>query len=388
MLLSARAKHIAFAFLLHAVIIFFGIVSQLGLSSNHLTLTHSWADHFIQWDSQWFINISKYGYLFPLSVQQQFATTGNIVPFTPSYRPAAFLPGLPILIHIFSPVGTVILINVLFCLSLWLMYRLIERERPGLALIGTLLFAINPCAIYFSALYTETLTVLAVLLIMTGLSKARTWPGFILSLAGAFLATSVHDLGAFAILFALRYIRLRLWRRAIAYMIAALLPPILYELYLVAHFHTLFALLSAESSWHRSWRLPFTNIVDSLTKQPLTLNTVFAAILCALVIIQIVYIFQQDITWRPMAPEASVFSMETGLWMTGILLLGLCAYIPITPDKSILRFFCVLWPVYIPTFLVGRSENTQTYGFVSLASAFGACAVFGTALFSHGWFFQ
>ncbi|GMA59791.1 hypothetical protein NZD89_09590 [Alicyclobacillus fastidiosus] len=388
MTLSKRTQHVLFAYGLHALVILFGILGPIAPSANRLTLTHSIADDFMQWDSQWFIYIAKYGYLIPAHAQQAFAITGNVVPFSPAYRAAAFFPGLPVIIRLLSPIGALVLVEILFFCSLWLMYGLVEREQPALKSVAVILFAVNPCAIYFSSLYTETFSLFGILLIMYGLRQPRAWRSYSLSLVGVMIATSMHDLGVFCIAFTLRFIRLRLWWRALGYVAAAGVVPLIYEAYLYATVHTPFAILAAEDTWERSWRAPFVNVLESFIRYPLTLDTLVVALMMGLVIVQIIRFAMADGTWRVTREEQVVESLESALWMAGILLLSACAYIFGDPLKSVLRFLCILWPAFVPGFLLNRSASARLPWVSALMLAFGSTAAFGAALFCHGWFFQ
>lgn len=381
-------KQITFAFVFHITVVVFGIMAPVATSRSRLSMTHSFLDGLLQWDSQWFATIGKYGYEFPLRIQEQFAVNGNAVPFHPVYQAAAFFPGLPLLIHFLTPTGALGLIEIVYFASLWLMYKLIHRRYPQLAYSAIILFAVNPCAIFFSALYTETLTVFSVLLIIIGLQAAHKNKSYTLSIIGIMIATSMHDLGVFAFIFTLRFVRLGLYLRAIVFVLAGAIPPIIYEVYLIMKFHTPFALLGAEATWNRTWRWPYTNVIDSLLHGPMPLNTLFVIVMSGLVIAQILFLVRKDASWRPTDVTDSLFSLETGLWMTAILLLGLCAYIPGYPLKSVLRFFCILWPAFIPTYWMNLSQTTQRSWTTFMTGIFFAFASWGAAFFTHGWFFQ
>ncbi|WP_169794006.1 mannosyltransferase family protein [Alicyclobacillus acidiphilus] len=401
-----RIKQVGIAFTLHWAVLLVGICSPLRNSVSRLTLTRSIADSLIQWDAQWFVNIAKYGYVFPLSAQLPFMATGNTVPFSPPYKAAAFFPELPLLIHVLGASATVVLINALFALCLWLMYVLISGERSDLAFASIMLFAVNPCSIFFSALYTETLTLLGVLLICFGLRRPDSSRCFALSCVGALVAAGVHDLGVFSAVFAIRFIRLRMPMRALCFLVCAALPPAAYEWYLFNHFHTPLALIAAEGSWNRSWRPPFVNLVHTIAHGALSLNTIFILGMVVLALWQIGRSSHRDRAWRLDSEQQQpiVFSLETACWTACILLLGLCAYIPKHPLMSVLRFFCVLWPVYIPACTragtrenrcgqeydpatSGRPEQFAPFVYI-VGGSFCAYAAIGSSLFSHGWFFQ
>lgn len=364
-----------------------GVLGPIGDAPTRLSLTGTWLDHFLQWDSQWFVDIARYGYVFPPHVQKTFIPTGNAVPFVPYDKATAFLPGLPILLHALGVPAVFALTNLLVGLDLVLAYAVAEFEWPGAGLPAALLLAVNPCAIIFSSVYSETYTLTAFLLILWGLQRPTDRRRMAAAYLGAFLAPSFHDLGALALLFGLRLLRLRRYRQALTFAACFCVTPAAYALYMWHRFGTPFAILAAESSWHRRWTWPFVNVGDAIRDGAFTsvgLLTVFVVgLLCVQGGLAI---------WRDrflLAPQDGkiVDSLESGLWMWSIAAIDLCANMPHNPLESTLRFASVVYPA---TAGIARSFVTRPSSalFWGTLVAFASVGVLGAGLFSHGWFFQ
>ncbi|GLG01564.1 hypothetical protein Alches_16030 [Alicyclobacillus hesperidum subsp. aegles] len=384
---SARVRHLATAAAAHYAVIFAGIFAPVGDAASRIHMTGTFADNFIQWDSQWFVDIARYGYLLPLAVQRTFIPTGNVVPFTPAFKGAAFLPGLPVVVRILGPILALVLVNLLFLCALALMYRIVENERPARAFPTVLLFAVGPCAIIFSSLYTESFTLFAVLLIMYGLQNPMSSRRYWIACVGACMATAFHDLGAFAALFAIRLFRLRMPVRGLFFLACLVLVPACYEWYLWSHFHTPFALLTAEDSWHRHWSAPLTNALDAIVGGQFTTITAVTLAVACLVACQAYVALRCDFRLWATPGQGIVCSLETCLWMAAILFLGLCANMPNNPLESVLRFYAILWPASLPVARWPQADRATPAFWLALIG-FAATATLGSALFSHGWFFQ
>ena len=364
-----------------------GIFGPIGNAPGRLQITGTWLDDFLQWDSQWFVDISRYGYVFPLQVQKTFIPTGNVVPFVPFDKAAAFLPGLPIVIHALGIWGAWFLTNLLFGLDLALAYAIAEGEWVGAGFPAALLLAASPCTIIFSSLYTETYTLTAFLLILWGLSRPHDRRRLAASCLGAFLAPSFHDLGAFAILFALRLVRSRRFLAALLFVASFCVTPATYALYLWNRFGTPFALLAAEASWHRHWTWPFVNVRDAILDGAFTSVGMLTVCVIALLCVQGGLAIWRDRFLSAPRNGKMIDSLESGLWMWGIAAIDLCANMPHNPLESTLRFASIVYPA---TSGIARSftERPTSAWFWMTFSAFATVGVLGAGLFSHGWFFQ
>ena len=371
----------------HWVILLMGILGPIGDGPARLTITGTWLDNFLQWDSQWFVDIARYGYVFPAHVQRTFLATGNAVPFVPYDKAAAFLPGLPIVIHALGIGGAWGLTNVLFVLDLFLAYAIAEEACQGAGLPAVLLLAVSPCAIFFSSLYTETYTLTAFLLVLWGLERPDDRRRLAAACFGAFLAPSFHDLGFFAILFALRLVRLRRLGAVLAFVACFCITPTAYALYMWRRFGTPFAIFAAENSWHRHWTWPFVNVGDAIAQGAFTSVGALTVFVIALMCVQGGIAIWRDRFLLSPSHGRMIDSLESGLWMWGLAAIDLCANMPHNPLESTLRFASVVYPA---TGGIARRFVQQPTSFlfwVALAS-FAAVGALGAGLFSHGWFFQ
>lgn len=381
------ARHVLAAWAVHWVIVLIGVLGPIGDAPARLSITGTWLDNFLQWDSQWFVDIARYGYVFPLYVQKTFIPTGNSVPFVPHDKAAAFLPGLPILVHALGIGGAWVLTNLLFGLDLALAYAIAEEEWKGAGFPAVLLLAANPCAIIFSSIYTETYTLTAFLLILWGLERPGDRRRLAVACLGAFLAPSFHDLGAFAILFALRLARSRRFLSALLFTACFCVTPALYALYMWHRFGTPFALLAAEASWHRHWTWPFVNVRDAIAQGAFTSVGVLTVFVIGLLCVQGGLAIWRDRFLLAPRDGRMIDSLESGLWMWCLAALDLCANMPHNPLESTLRFASVTYPA---TSGIARSfarRPTSALFWIALL-AFATVGVLGAGLFSHGWFFQ
>lgn len=111
-------------------------------------------DGWARWDSSWYNDIATHGYRNEVNELGQTNT-----PFFPLY---------PLLIHLLQPLfgnsylTGLIVANVSFLLALLLLHRLIGRHYPLAVADRTVtLLAFSPFAFFFSAMYTESLFLLA-----------------------------------------------------------------------------------------------------------------------------------------------------------------------------------------------------------------------------------
>lgn len=380
-------RHALSAWAVHWLIILVGVLGPIGNAPARLAITGSWLDNFVQWDSQWFVDIARYGYVFPHDIQRTFIPTGNSVPFVPFDKAAAFLPGLPIIIHALGIGGAWVLTNLLFAVDLVLAYAIAEEEREGAGFPAALLLAAGPCAIFFSSLYTETYTLTAFLLILWGLQRPHDRRRLAAACFGAFLAPSFHDLGVFAVLFALRLARLRRFGAALIFVACFCVTPAAYALYMWERFGTPFAIFAAESSWHRHWTWPFVNVGDAIAQGAFTSVGVLTVFVIGLLCVQGGIAIGRDRFLLAPQDGRMMDSLESGLWMWLTAVIDMCANMPHNPLQSTLRFASIVYPA---TGGIARRFVRQPTSFlfwIALA-AFAAVGAVGAGLFSHGWFFQ
>lgn len=372
-------------FILHFAVLLIGFAFPIQDAQSHLRLTGTWFDHFMQWDAQWYAAIAKYGYQLPLDVQQAFTVTGNAVPFSPALRTTAYFPGFPLIIHLFGSTGSIIVGSLVFIATLVLMYLLVERRfGDTAALFAIILYAINPAAIYESALYVEVYSVLCTLLIVYGLTKASRTGDVIACIAG-FMGTSLHELGLISIVFGLRFFQRRQYKFGIIYGLSVVAPWFLFVAYLWGRYQQPFAIFHAETAWQRVWRFPGTGLVQSLPH--MSLNTLYV---CGFVLLIILYVYA-SLKWNfteGRLHEAGVASWDTSLWVIALALTSLSTYIPGAPLTSVLRFLSVIWPIYALIWTRKWSDDMKLMIATGLCVLFGVFDLEGSLLFSHGLFFQ
>jgi hypothetical protein len=220
------------------------------------TLTHDLGavtDVWARWDSVWFLRIAEHGY---------DAATGAASAFYPLYPATVAVLGRAFFGH-YVLAGIVISLAASFCAFL-LLYELAE-ERLGAdgARRAVLYLALFPFALFFQAVYSESLYLLLTIAAFV-LAERRRYPaaGAVAGLALLTLPTGVARLPALALL---------AWRerdrvRALACLALAPLMFAAYPLYLWQADGDPWAFLRAQRLWsrHLSPAGPFGGIWDGL----------------------------------------------------------------------------------------------------------------------------
>lgn len=138
-----------------------------------------------QWDSLWYINIIKHGYmLVPLSQPPELAGQADwaFFPLFPLSAKVLYWCGIP------ADWAGIVVNQIAFFLCIWLFIRLMEKlVNYKQALFTTLIFAITPFNIFISASYSDTVFLLFSLLAFTNLQQEKYW---LAALSGAFLSAS------------------------------------------------------------------------------------------------------------------------------------------------------------------------------------------------------
>lgn len=149
-------------------------------------------DGFARWDSGWYIDIAKNGYL----------NTG-------SQRDTAFFPAYPLLLSLARNLGDtwlavwgMALSNSLFCCGLCLTFQLTKSllsEKTSRLAVALLAFA--PASIFFSSVYTESLFFASTAFSFWLAKKGRLYP----AMAAAAIASTTRVVGFFCVPFAYAY---------------------------------------------------------------------------------------------------------------------------------------------------------------------------------------
>lgn len=205
----------------------------------------------MQWDSLWFWQIARQGY---------------VVAGVPPLVATAFFPTLPLIIHVTGPAIATVLEQGALAGVVWLLPSVLARM--GLTVqqqtLAVWLFALNPALIYYSALYAEPWTLLGVLAAVELAHRRRfAWAAVVSALTTATQGPALL-LGVFPLV-------LFIWslvtrdrdraRGALLWGVGCAAGWVGYMLYLGMAFHAPLAFSRVETGpyWQGQWRLPWVS---------------------------------------------------------------------------------------------------------------------------------
>jgi 4-amino-4-deoxy-L-arabinose transferase-like glycosyltransferase len=246
------------------------VLLALDYASAHLPLWdaglwqsgNAWYDHLLRWDSEWYFSIAAGGY--------HYGGDPHVV------QPVVFYPLYPLIargVAWSTGAGTAVAMlavaNAAAAIAVLLLFRL-ARQAAGdqAALIAIALFSFYPGALYLSAGYSESVTLVLVLLCFNVLHTR--WSALSWICAG--LATAARPVG----IVLLPVLIWDLWRRGDRRRFALLLVPLiviatsglwLYIIYLGAAFGHPLAFAEAQAAFHGDTVLP-ERVLAALTLQP------------------------------------------------------------------------------------------------------------------------
>jgi len=383
------------AFLLHFLLIVIAIFMGQPLATTYLRLTHTPFDSVLQWDAQWYAAIGFFGYHMPEIAQIPFHQLGNPVPFHPALRATVYFPFVPIIVHLFGIIGAVVFGNVIFFVSLCLLYRVIRQTSSSSRQLwwAVLTYALNPAFIYETSLYAEVYLIFFSLLVVLGINRQNK-RGFALACIAGFCSALTHELGLLVGIFGFRYIRLGRFGQFVAFAISVAGGWIAYIAYLGIHFGQPWVLFQAEKTWRRTWQFPGTALVREIQlphRYPIQSLEIFMVILLSiLVILQFSVTLRDDSILRNPLQPLNVTSIETGLYAAVYLIVCLSTYVPGDPLTSVTRLLTMVWPIYAMSWLPTRGQFRGRR--IAIQSVIIFCFLLsgytGTVLFTHGEFFQ
>jgi hypothetical protein len=290
---------------------------------------YSFLDSWCRWDSQWYLVIASHGYSFDIN----------------SF---AFIPLYPLTIHVLSSIFGhpelmgLLISNISLFTALYFLYKLIELKWPAQIAKNTLIYLmIFPAAFFFSAIYTESLFFMLVVLSFY-FSEKRNY--LLAGIFGAFASvTRIMGLILIPCILA-KYLKERKWDwrkidRNILYV--ALIPIGLlgYMLYQYISVGDPLAFVSAQSSYQftRHFTIPLLPIYKSLasliTEPFYSTHLINAYSAIGFIVILIV-------SWKKMPLEYNIYSALS-------LFIPLCTISRIDPLLSFSRFVLVIFPVFI-----------------------------------------
>ena len=309
------------------------------------------------WDGRWFIRVATEGY---------------------TEKSAAFFPLYPSLIKLLQnlsidpQIGALLISNIAFFLVLVVFYRLLSRDYDHEIAVRSLWYlGLFPTAFYFSALYTESLYLLFVLLTLY-LGRSRRW--FLAALCGL-LAGLTRNLGLFLVVpllyeywkqenLSLKNLSFEKIRSAFWFaLIPAGLVGFMYYFWFVLGNPLAFA--AAQKFWKRGLDFPWASIygaIINITKSNNLMNLVFTLLALGILVLAVKRI-------RP----------SYTLYMFFGFVIPLSSPAVHSPLMSMPRFILVLFPIYLVLALVIRREQIH-WTWVTLSSM---SMIFLTMMFTN-----
>ncbi len=364
----------AWAFLAHEILVVAASLAPYPDQPGVLHRAFSATAHFwFQWDSLWYIAISRYGYAH--------------LPGVPDLSGTAFFPWLPVLIRTIGVFGSWALTQISLLVSLWLFARLCARLHVSSrqTVMAVLLFALNPAAVYFSTLYAEPWTVFFTLASLE-LGQQRRW--LLAGLAG-FLAATTQATGILVGLLPLIEFGLRLsqrrWRQAAGPFLWGLGPFLgmsAYAAYLGLWFHRplLFASIQNTRYWRGHWQWPWRQWVQGLTAALSTRHLDWTEI--ALWAVTTMLALGAWVLIRHREHRATLEAVQTSVYAVVGLLVSLSFYHGYSPLYSTVRIASIYFPLY-----VGLARAPR-WASIAALTFFVALAFYGAMLFTHHWWYQ
>ncbi len=331
----------------------------------------------IQYDALWFLEIARYGYQ---------------VPHMPPLTATVFFPWLPLLLHVTGAVGGLVVQQFVLAAVCWLLGR--RFRRFGLdaadARRGVWLFALNPALVYYSSLYAEGWTLLAVLAALEWADRRR-FPAAGMAAAVAALTQAPGLLaGAMPLAAWVEAVSKRRCGDVARFILWGLGSAVglgLYMAYLGVRFHAplLFMTMERSGYWQSVWQWPWVGWLGPLVAADRgnpwgdgTGRTV--AILMGVTLLLVGAVRGIRI----------LLASRTERWRYGLALytvlgvaLSLSFGSAFSLQHSTLRFLSLYFPAYAG--LARRVSGPTAAALLLLSAAIGW---FGAVLFTHSWFFQ
>ena len=226
-------------------------------------VTPRWYRYLLRWDAGWYLRIARQGYAY---------NGDNLV-----QQPVVFYPLYPLLskavsivLGISEAAALLVVANISLVLATLLLFKLVKDEYGNeVASYATAALCFFPASLFFSAGYTESLTLLLIVTFYLLLKKER----YLLAAIAAGLALATRSTGIVLCLPLL----FELWRKrglnpgrlvlkTILSMVLATSGLWLYIIYLGVAFHIPFAFAMNERAW--VGKATATDLIRVLTLQP------------------------------------------------------------------------------------------------------------------------
>jgi len=344
-----------------AVLLLAGLINLHLPVSNMAFRAH--ASLWLQFDALIYEHIGQYGY-----------TAGTST---------AFFPFLPIVIHFLSPWGTLILEQVVMygCMRLLYSFALRWLGEPKDAWFAVWLFAIGPCAVYYTSLYAELWTLFFVLAAIELIISGR----YALAFAVSGLCSATQGDAVLMGIFPLAMLGFSILQRdrratliAVLWGLSCAVGILAYMAYLQTKFGDAFMFSQVQSvGWGAHWVAPWSTLT-AIGAEILHRNAKFVA---AILLPFVVVAFGSVVATLRGGPRNWV-----GYGAKAYALLGLLVSLMFAteyPLHSSIRILSVFFPVYLG---LAQIRSTSLRRLIAIISLF-SCVV-GTSLYVHGYFYQ
>ncbi|MDQ0286688.1 Gpi18-like mannosyltransferase [Desulfofundulus luciae] len=275
-----------------------------------------------RWDAGWYLRIAQEGY---------------------NQKSAAFFPLYPLLIHLLSRLGVgpaaagIFISNLSLAGILAIFYRLASMDYdPHTSRRATWYLALFPTAFYLSAIYTESLYLLLVLMTFYFFRQRRWLPA---GLCGM-LAASTRNMGVFLLFPGLwEYWRATKGKISKDIVFLALIPAglLFFMIFLQAELGNPLAFVEAQQFWHRSFSWPWVSLEQATVL--LWENRRFSRQLLD-ISFTLVGLASFFLSLGKERPSYTLFALIG-------LLVPLFSPAPHAPLLSMPRFVMVLFPIYL-----------------------------------------
>jgi hypothetical protein len=366
------------AFVGHELLVLAGILFPMTPPSTRVLraqMAFASQSHFLfRYDSLWFQEIARHGYLIP----------GQ------GLRATVFFPLIPLILHVTGPAAGLVLQQAALATVFWLLHRVLARfDVLGTARDRVLwLFAVNPAAVYFSSLYAETWMMLGMLASIELAFERRYTGAAAVGFLGSLTEAPALLLGLIPLVLVLwrgwagarrDWPGLILWGLGIGAGVGA------YAIYLDQAVGHPLAFMTEQGGtfWHGAFQTPWAGWLGpflasgraEFLRDPPAFLTLFlvASLMLAGVVAETIRLARQQRDW----------SFALALYATAMTVIAFSFGTRGFVYHSTLRFLAPVFPAYM-----GLTIRTPRWLYSTVAAVFVLIAFRGSALFAHGWFFQ
>jgi len=330
-------------------------------------------DHWFHWDSMWYINIARHGYVWSGWGGQ--SPTAHFPLYSLLIRDLGLITGLP------DKLVAIGLANLCYTASMLVLYNLCHREfgDPAVAWRTVLYLSLFPTALFFFAPYSESLFLLLTVSAFSALRRGQWW------VAGlwAGLAALTRVPGVLLTLpLAWDYLAARGWRlrRVRADALSLLIAPAALGGYMVALAALTgdpFAFIHHASDWQRAPAWPWQALAGSVSAlHTAAANSFFQAHnlveLCGVGL----FITMLAAGARTLPPAYTIYGVAA---LVLVLITPTSTDLPLT---SVSRYLAAIFPAFMTLAVVGRRPLIHT---LYISTAPGLLALFTVIYLNGGW---